>query len=115
MIKVGRRSNTPSLLEARTVCSPSEALYEDIDARVQHISRDVQSRNVSQCRLSAGEKDQAVLVRVLCERVSDFRIRLLRPFVRDELRGLHQTQPATVADEFVTFLHLVEALRQVLD
>src|SRR5713101_3719860 len=97
-----------------STCRASEAFLEDVEARVEHVPRNVERGDVPHRRVAAWEEDQAVLVRVLLDRVAAFRIRLLRMLVRDDLRRLHHPASAAVPDELVSFRHFIKALREVL-
>src|SRR6266852_4606549 len=101
-------------MRCRSIGRASEAFLEDVEARVEHVPRNVERGDVPHRRVAAWEEDQAVLVRVLLDRVAAFRIRLLRMLVRDELRRLHHPEAAAVPDELVSFGHLIKALREVL-
>src|SRR5437879_9138011 len=62
----------------RSRCGPLEAFLEHVEAGIEHIPRDVQRRDVSHRRIATREQDQTVLVRVLLNRVTTLRIRLLQ-------------------------------------
>src|SRR3989449_138056 len=100
-------------MRGRSSCRAFEAFLEDVEARVEHVPRNVERGDVSHSRIATGEQDQAVLVRVLLDRVAAFRVRLLGSLVRHELGGLHHPEPTPVSDELVSLRHLVESFREV--
>src|SRR6059036_3029244 len=67
--KVGTSSELHQT-RGHSICRAFEAFLEDIEARVEHIPRNVERGDVSHRRIAAGEQDQAVLVRVLLDRVA---------------------------------------------
>src|SRR5207245_7733914 len=79
----------------RSTCRAFEALLKDLEPRFEHVPRNVERGDVSHRRIATGEQDQAVLVRVLLDRVAAFRVRLLGPLVRCELCGLHHPDPTS--------------------
>src|SRR2546425_12549336 len=100
-------------MRGRSSCRAFEAFLEDVEARVEHVPRNVERGDVSHRRIATGEQDQAVLVRVFFDRITAFRVRLLRSLVRHELGGLHHPEPTPVSDELVSLRHLVESFREV--
>src|SRR2546422_163549 len=100
-------------MRGRSSCRAFEAFLEDVEARVEHVPWNVERGDVSHRRIATGEQDQAVLVRVFFDRITAFRVRLLRSLVRHELGGLHHPEPTPVSDELVSLRHLVESFREV--
>src|SRR2546426_1543337 len=110
--KVGT-SREPAPTRGHSSCRAFEAVLKDVEARVEHVPWNVERGDVSHRRIATGEQDQAVLVRVLLDRVAAFRVRLFGSFVGHELGGLHHPEPTPVSDELVSLRHLVEAFREV--
>src|SRR3989475_8240411 len=101
-------------IATRSLRGASKAFLEDVKPGVQDVARNIQRGNVPHRRVAARKQNQPVLVRVLLDRVSAFRIRLLRMPVRDELRRLHHPEAAAVSDELISFGHFIQPLREVL-
>src|SRR2546427_3612181 len=110
--KVGT-SREPAPMRGHSTCRAFEAVLKDVEARVEHVPWNVERGDVSHRRIATGEQDQAVLVRVLLDRVAAFRVRLFGSLVGHELGGLHHPEPTPVSDELVSLRHLVEAFREV--
>src|SRR2546428_5513777 len=55
-------------MRGRSSCRAFEAFLEDVEARVEHVPRNVERGDVSHRRIATGEQDQAVLVRVFFDR-----------------------------------------------
>src|SRR2546426_723930 len=57
-------------MRRRSPCGPLEALVEHVEAGIEHIPRDVQRRDVAHRRIATREQDEAVLVRILLNRIA---------------------------------------------
>src|SRR5436189_574873 len=88
---------------------PSDASLDDVEPRLEELVRDVEGGDVPDPALPAREHDDAVLVRVLHDRVPDLRVRRLPFRVRHELRDVHQPDAPVVPDDVEPLLHRVQA------
>src|SRR5439155_7009069 len=87
----------------------SDASLDDVEPRLEELIRDVQGGDVPDPAIPAREHDDAVLVRVLHDRVPDLRVCCLPFRVRHELRDVHQPDAPVVPDDVEPLLHLVQA------